>query len=102
MRESAITAQEAEAIGVAAPRRRRWRLALMLSLPLLIAAGGLYLWLTSGRYVGTDNAYVQQDKVSVSAEISGTISEVFVHENQPVKKGDLLFRIDPRPYRIAL
>ncbi|HEX2763290.1 MAG TPA: HlyD family secretion protein [Allosphingosinicella sp.] len=74
----------------------------MLSFPLLLAALGLYLWLGSGRYVSTDNAYVQQDKVAVTAEIAGTISNVYVRENQRVRKGDLLFRIDPRPYRIAL
>jgi membrane fusion protein (multidrug efflux system) len=87
----------------AAPTKRKlWRILLMLSVPLLIAAVGGYYWLTSGRWVSTDNAYVQQDKVSVTAEIAGPIIEVAVRENQPVKKGDLLFRIDPRPYRIAL
>jgi membrane fusion protein (multidrug efflux system) len=75
---------------------------LLLSVPLLIAAVGGYFWLTSGRWISTDNAYVQQDKVAVTAEIAGPIVEVAVRENQPVKKGDLLFRIDPRPYRIAL
>ena len=104
MREGTISAADAEALGAAEPRTRKksWRLALMLSVPLLVLAGGLYLYLTSGRYISTDNAYVQQDKVSVASEITGTISEVFVHENQKVKKGELLFRIDPRPYRIAL
>ncbi|HEX8241264.1 MAG TPA: HlyD family secretion protein [Allosphingosinicella sp.] len=100
-KEGPITAAE-PAEQAAPPRKKRLRLVLMLSVPLLIAAVGLYLWLSSGRYVATDNAYVQQDKVSVSAEISGPIAEVLVRENQPVKRGDLLFRIDPRPYRIAL
>lgn len=100
MKEGPITAAEAE--GVTPPKKKRLRLILMLSVPLLIAAVGLYLWLSSGRYVSTDNAYVQQDKVSVSAELSGPIVEVAVRENQRVKRGDLLFRIDPRPYRIAL
>jgi membrane fusion protein (multidrug efflux system) len=109
MKQGEISAAEAAALeldvqGAAPPARRRkvWRLVLMLSVPVLIAAVGLYIWLGSGRFVSTDNAYVQQDKVSVSAEITGTIAEVAVHENQPVRKGDLLFRIDPRPYRIAL
>lgn len=75
---------------------------LMLSVPLLVLLVGGYLWLTSGRFVSTDNAYVQQDKVSIAAEIGGRIVEVNVRENQQVKKGDLLFRIDPRPFRIAL
>jgi membrane fusion protein (multidrug efflux system) len=107
MKQGAITAAEAAGLetDVATadkPRRKGLRLALLLAVPLLIAAIGLYIWLGSGRYVTTDNAYVQQDKASVSAEITGTIAEVAVHENQRVGKGDLLFRIDPHPYRIAL
>jgi membrane fusion protein (multidrug efflux system) len=83
-------------------RKRPWRLVLMLSVPLLLAMVGGYYWLTSGRYVSTDNAYVQQDMVSVAPEVNGIIREVLVHENQRVHRGDVLFRIDPRPFRIAL
>src|SRR3954468_17077022 len=92
----------AEEVEVVQPKKKRLRLILMLSVPLLILLVGGYMWLTSGRYLSTDNTYVQQDKVSVSAEVAGPIVEVAVRENQRVKKGDLLFRIDPRPYRIAL
>ena len=111
MKEGAITAAEAkpgdapaavETIEVAAPRKKRLRVVLMLALPLILLAVGGYFYLTSGRYVSTDNAYVQQDKVSVSALVTGPIVEVAVKENQRVKAGDLLFRIDPSPYRIAL
>jgi membrane fusion protein (multidrug efflux system) len=104
MKEGVITAAEAQAAetGAAGSKKKRWRTILLLSVPLLVALVGLYLWLSSGRYVSTDNAYVQQDKVSISAEVTGPIVEVAVRENQRVKKGDLLFRIDPRPYRIAL
>jgi membrane fusion protein (multidrug efflux system) len=103
MKEGSITAAEvAEEEVLTSKKKKRLRLVLMLSVPLLIAAIGLYLWLGSGRYVSTDNAYVQQDKVSVSAEVAGPVMQVLVRENQPVKRGDLLFRIDPRPYRIAL
>ena len=83
-------------------KARPWRFILMLSVPLLLALVGGYFWFTSGRYVSTDNAYVQQDMVSVAPEVSGAISEVLVRENQQVRRGDLLFRIDPRPFRIAL
>jgi len=79
-----------------------WRYTLMFAVPLLLALIGGYLWLTSGRSVSTDNAYVSQNKISVSSEIGGTIVEVAVQENQRVKAGDLLFRIDPEPYRIAI
>jgi membrane fusion protein (multidrug efflux system) len=84
------------------PRRRWLKPLLMFGVPLLIAAVVGYIWLTSGRYVSTDNAYVQQDMVSVSPDVSGRIVEVRVRENQPVKAGDVLFVIDPEPYRIAL
>jgi membrane fusion protein (multidrug efflux system) len=84
-------------------RKRRWlRPLLMFGVPLLIAAIAGYMWLTSGRYISTDNAYVQQDMVSVSPDVSGRIVAVSARENQRVKAGDVLFRIDPEPYRIAL
>lgn len=78
------------------------RRAAMLSVPLLLAVAGGYFWLSSGESVSTDNAYVQQDKVAVGSDVSGRIVEVDVRENQYVKAGDILFRIDPEPYRVAL
>ncbi|MFS0771346.1 HlyD family secretion protein [Sphingomonas sp. 1P08PE] len=86
----------------ALPARRRWRPLLMISVPLLAALVAGWFWMTSGRSVSTDNAYVAQDKVSVSADVAGRIVEVGVAENQRIKAGDLLFRIDPDPYRIAV
>lgn len=83
--------------------KRKWRrTVLMVSVPLLIAIVAGYFWMTSGRFLSTDNAYVGQDKVSVSAEVGGRIVAVEVRENQQVKAGDVLFRIDPEPYRIAV
>ena len=88
---------------VAPASRRRWlRPVLIGVVPLIIAVVGLYLWLNAGQFVSTDNAYVRQDKVSVSADVAGQIVEVAVKENQAVHAGDLLFRIDPSPYRIAV
>lgn len=86
----------------ARPRRAWLRPLLMFGVPLLIALAGGYLWLTSGRFASTDNAYVQQDKVAVSADVAGRIVEVAVREDQAVRAGDLLFRIDPAPYQIAV
>lgn len=81
----------------------RWRrLLLLISVPALLMAVGVYTWLTSGRSVSTDNAQVVAHVVDIAPEISGRIVQVYVAENQHVKKGDLLFRIDPEPYRIAL
>jgi membrane fusion protein, multidrug efflux system len=85
------------------PRGTRMRrLALMLLVPLLLIAGVTYYYIANDHFVSTDNAYVQQDKISVSTEVGGRIIEVAVRENQRVKAGDLLFRIDPEPYRIAI
>ena len=74
----------------------------MTSAPLILAIAAINYYLANSHYVSTDNAYVRQDKVSISAEVSGVIKQVAVTENQQVKAGDLLFVIDPRPYRIAL
>jgi membrane fusion protein (multidrug efflux system) len=85
-----------------APRKKRRRLAVLLSVPLLIAAIGLYFWLSGGHSVSTDNAAVKQDIVSVSAQLVGPVSEVAVNDGDHVKRGDLLFRIDPAPFQVAL
>ena len=84
------------------PRRRWGRLALMLAVPLAILAGGLYYWLAGAHTVSTDNAYVQQDKVSISSDVTGRVVAVPVRESQPVASGAVLIRIDPEPFRIAL
>ena len=84
--------------GMGAGRRRL----MMLSLPLVLALGGAGYWYFTHDQVSTDNAYVKQDIVSVSSDVSGRIVEVAVHENQQVKAGDLLFCVDPDPYRVAL
>lgn len=94
-----VTAEPARA-----PHRDgRWRrVLLMASLPLLLIGGAVVYYKSTEHIVATDNAYVQQDKVSVSAQVTGEIIYVMVRENQQVRAGDLLFRIDPEPMRIAL
>src|SRR5258707_9692908 len=84
------------------PKRGSRRFVIMAIVPAILVAVGIWFWLTGGRYVSTDNAYVQQDRVTITADIPGRIVEVAVKTNQHVKKGDLLFRLDPEPYRITL
>jgi membrane fusion protein (multidrug efflux system) len=94
-------------IAVAGRRRARvggrllWR-AIMWSLPLVAVAVALFVWLSTGRFVSTDNAYVKGDRVYIATELSGPIVEVAVTENQSVSRGQLLFRLDDQPYRAAL
>ncbi|SMQ57714.1 membrane fusion protein, multidrug efflux system [Altererythrobacter xiamenensis] len=102
-----IEPQTAEEVQVeqqepATPKRRCMRLALMLSIPLLLIAGAGIYWLGLQGKVSTDNAYIQQDKVSVSAEVGGKIIEVLVAEGDEVEAGQLLFRIDPEPYQLQI
>lgn len=88
---------------VAARASGRWRrLAIMALVPLLVISGALYYWRSLQGTVSTENAYVQQDKVSVSAEVGGPIAAVLVREGQQVKAGDVLFLIDAAPYRIQI
>ncbi len=82
--------------------RRIGRGAMMLSLPLLLIIAAIFYYIANDHYVSTDNAYVAQDKVSVSAQVTGEIVEARAHENQMVKAGDLLFRVDSEPFRIAI
>lgn len=82
---------------------RAWlRYILMFSVPPAMLAGGGWYWMTGGRFVSTDNAYLRRDIVALAPEVSGHILDVAVRENQPVKAGQTLFRIDPEPHRIAL
>jgi membrane fusion protein, multidrug efflux system len=82
--------------------RNRLRMLLMAGGILAVAAVAGVMWLDGGRYVSTDDASVQAAKLMVSTDVSGLVSSVDVHEGQAVKAGDVLFRIDPRQFQIAL
>jgi membrane fusion protein, multidrug efflux system len=91
--------------GAEATRRQltdRLRWPLMLALPVLLALGGAYHYVKNQRYVATDDAFMHAAKDSINARVSGQVTEIAVRDNQLVKKGQLLFRIDPEPYRIAV
>ena len=87
-----------------APRRRASfsRFLLIVVLPVAAIALGLLWWLSGGRYVSTDNAYIGADKVLITPQVSGAIVSVHVREGQKVAVGAPLFDIDPAPYRTAL
>jgi len=78
------------------------RRVLMYGGVALVAVVAATLWLTGGRFVSTDDAYVQAKKLNVTTDVSGLVQTVDVREGQHVKKGQVLFTLDPRPFRIAL
>lgn len=89
------------------PSRRRIgvsviRPILMLGgIAVVLAGVGLY-WLSGGRIVSIDDAYVRAAKEVIATDVSGIVASVPVHEGQRVAKGDVLLRLDPRPFQIAL
>lgn len=82
--------------------RERRRMLLLVVLPLVVLIGGVAFYLSGGRYATTDDAYVGAQKVLITPEISGKIAKVTIKEGQHVKAGDVLFEIDPVPFRLAL
>ena len=77
------------------------RMTLMLIVPALVAAAGLFHYLMGGRYVSTDNAYIGAQKVLITPEVSGKVVRIAVVEGQLLAPGDELLSIDPVPYRLA-
>jgi len=97
----------------AAPRSRAWlsalwedkqrfRRVLMIGGAGLVAIVALTAWLSAGRFVGTDDSYVRAAKLMVSPDISGLVKTVDVRAGEHVKKGQVLFTIDPHPFEIAV
>jgi membrane fusion protein (multidrug efflux system) len=84
------------------PRRRRLlRGFLFLLLPVALAIGG-YFYVTGGQVMSTDNAYIEANRVGISTDVAGTVIEIDVHNNDPVKRGQVLYRLRPASFQIAL
>lgn len=80
---------------------RKKSLPALLVVVAALVVLGVVLWRID-RTPSTDDAYVYADTINVVPEVNGRIVEMPVRDNQPVKRGDLLFRIDPRPHQDAL
>ncbi|HEX3811079.1 MAG TPA: HlyD family secretion protein [Rhizomicrobium sp.] len=78
------------------------RKVLMYGGVALVAAITAIFWLTGGRYVSSDDTYVMAGKLMVSTDVSGLVQDVDVHEGQHVNAGQVLFRLDPRQFQIAV
>src|SRR6266481_5848523 len=104
--------QQSPAVQSAAPaasqssyKNRIRRLLMAGSAVALLAASAWYGWdyWTVGRYlVSTDDAYVKADNTTIAPKVSGYLSDVLVGDNQRVKAGQVLARIDDRDFRVAL
>lgn len=84
------------------PLRQRLRLPLMVAGPAVVVLGGLWWFLTTGRYVETDDAYIQSARTVISADVSGRVLAIEVQDNQRVTKGQVLYRLDPHSYQVAV
>jgi membrane fusion protein (multidrug efflux system) len=84
------------------PLKQKLRPLLMAGLPALFAVIGYSQYRANEPFVSTDNAYARVAKSSINARVSGQVVEVAVDDNQPVRKGQVLFRIDAQPFQIAV
>lgn len=85
------------------PRRSRVMRAILMAIGVgAVAVGSGFFWLHGGRFVGTDDAYVQAAKLIVATDVSGLVATVNVREGAAVRKGDLLYQLDLRQFQIAL
>lgn len=82
--------------------RRRKAIVLFLAAALLTVASGTFYWWYRQTHISTDDAYIEGRIHPVAARVQGTVVEVLVEDNQPVKRGDLLLRIDPEPYDVRV
>lgn len=78
------------------------RFVLLVMIPLAAIGVAAYFYLTGGRYVTTENAYVKADIVQVSTDLDGRVVDVLVRDFDRVQAGDVLFRLDPAPYQIEI
>jgi membrane fusion protein (multidrug efflux system) len=101
---SPSTPPREEALAAPAPRKRSGlsRFVLLVVLPAVAVVLGTMWWLSGGRYVSTDNAYVGADKSLITPQVTGAIVAIHVREGQHVDVGAPLFDIDPEPYKTAL
>ena len=84
-----------------APKKSMRRPLMFALLPVALIVGG-YFYVTGGAVMSTDNAYVQADMVGLSTDVAGIVTQVVVHDNQKVARGDVLFKLDPLQFQLAL
>ncbi|HEY2036416.1 MAG TPA: universal stress protein [Steroidobacteraceae bacterium] len=81
--------------------RRRVRVLLFVLLPVILLIA-LIFYALGGGTISTDNAYVDANTVGISTDVSGIVGQVYVKENQPVTRGQVLYTLRDQQYRFAL
>jgi len=81
---------------------RRMKQLALVGVPVLVLAGALILWLQGGRHISTENAFVKADIAQIASEVPGRITELHIHDHSAVAAGEVLLRLDPTPYQLAL
>jgi membrane fusion protein, multidrug efflux system len=81
--------------------KRMQRLAL-IGVPILVIVGAMIFWLQGGRHMTTENAFVKGDIAQIASEVPGRIMELHIHDHSSVAAGDVLLRLDPATYQLAL
>ena len=82
--------------------RRNMRPILLIAVPALVIIAALTFWLQGGRYASTENAYVKADIAQIASEVQGRIAALTIRDHATVAQGEVLVRLDPEPYRLAL
>jgi membrane fusion protein (multidrug efflux system) len=81
---------------------RRWLRPALFALVPVALVGGLYIYTTGGRYMSTDDAYVNARQVGISTDVAGIVADVDVTNNEYVHTGQVLYRFDPEQFQIAV
>lgn len=109
-RPAADAASEAASTAVppppeaAPPRKRRplWRRPWVWLLAAVLSIGAVVYWLHDRQFESTDDAFIAGHVTAVSAQVPGRVKAVLVDDNQKVRRGDVLVRIDPADYQVRL
>lgn len=101
-KSAAASGPAAQEVAPAKKASKTRRNVLMALVPALLIGAGAYVWITGGRFEETENANLRLSRINIASEIAGRVVSVNVNENVPVKKGDVLFQVDPEPLQIAL
>jgi membrane fusion protein (multidrug efflux system) len=97
-----MTAAGQDTASQSATATKRFRALALFVVPLVVGGVGLGLWLSGGRYIATENAFVKADIVQVASEVAGRIEALTVRDHARIEAGDVLVRLESAPYRLAL